>query len=361
MSGSLVELYEYDLPLTRPLRLKSEVLTRRRGLILKFGPGDQERGYGDIAPLPGFSQETLDDARQAVIEWAQALGSLPKTQLERDQALGFLDKTPSVQFAIECATFNFRRAIGSTRSMGLFSPSRNRLSLNGLLTGALEEALPKAERLRDEGYRAAKVKVGRQNVGQDIDLVHRLRDALGAGMALRLDANRAWDLDTALEFARGIAGVTIEYIEEPVSDPNLLPEFARRSGLPIALDETLVEHRHERGYLQRQDWVKAVVLKPTLLGGVMFCERLAYEALEFGIRPVVSSSFESGLGLILLAHFATAITSEDIPAGLDTYGWLESDVLGTRFKIRNGALDLEEADACAATLDTNNLNRVYSD
>jgi len=358
MNTPLVELFRYDLPLARPLRLKDKVLARRAGLLLKFGYGNEESGYGDIAPLPGFSSETLEEAHEAVVRWSRLLGHLPKSEPEREEALAFLWKTPSVYFGIECATFHFRRALGSTRPMGLFGKTRSKVSLNGLLSGTLEEVIDRARSLRGAGYRAAKLKVGRQSIEQDIEMVREVYRALG-GIALRLDANRAWDFDSAVAFAKGIATCGIEYIEEPLNAPDRLREFAQRTGLPVALDESIAEFGFTRGSLQSQQWAKAIVIKPTLLGSVTRCAQLAYEALEFGLKPVVSSSFESGVGIAALARFAATITAEDIPVGLDTYEWLAADVLPKRFCVRGGVLDIEEIEACVATLDTGTLERVY--
>jgi o-succinylbenzoate synthase len=360
MNTPLVELFRYELPLARPLRLKDKVLTKRAGLLLKFGYGDQESGYGDIAPLPGFSSETLEEAQDAVIRWSHMLGHLPKSEPEREEALAFLWKTPSVYFGIECATFHFRHVIGSPRAMGLFGKTRSKVSLNGLLSGTLEEVIDRARSLRGAGYRAAKLKVGRQSIEQDIEMVREVYRALN-GLALRLDANRAWDFDAAVTFAKGIAACGIEYIEEPLNTPERLRELTQRTGLPIALDESITEFGLTRGALQSQQWAKAVVIKPTLLGSVSRCEQLAYEALEFGLKPVVSSSFESGVGIAALAHFAATVTVEDIPVGLDTYEWLALDVLRKRFSVRGGSLDIEEIEACVATLDTGTLERVYYD
>jgi len=360
MTTPLVELFRYELPLARPLRLKEKALTHRTGLLLRFGYGEREAGYGDIAPLPGFSGETVEEAQEAVANWSRLLGHLPKSEPEREQALGFLTQTPSAQFGIECATLQFRHAIGSTRKLGLFSNTRKRVSVNGLLSGTLEEVIDRAQALRDAGYRAAKLKVGRQDPEKDIEMIREVHRVLN-GVPLRLDANRAWDFDTAVTLSKGIANCEIEYIEEPLNAPERLPEFVARTGAPVALDESVMEFGVKHVFLQAKQWAKAVIIKPTLLGGVTGCEQLAYEALEFGLKPVVSSCFESGVGLAALAHLASAITSEDIPVGLDTYDWLAADVLPRRFSMRGGILDIDEADACVAALDTSALERVYYD
>ena len=361
MNAHLIRLYRYELPLARPLHLRDKVLTHRSGLLLRFGYGEEkEAGYGDIAPLPGFSGETLEEAQEAVVRWSKLLGHLPKSEPERGEALDFLAQTPSVQFGIECATFQFRHAIGSTRRLGLFSAARKRVSVNGLLSGTLEEVVDHAQVLRNSGYRAAKLKVGRQDPEKDVEMIREVHRVF-SGVPLRLDANRAWDFDTAVAVSRGIAGCEIEYIEEPLITPERLEEFVRRTGAPVALDESVVEFGVKNVFLQSRQWAKAVIIKPTLLGGIMGCEKLAYEALEFGLKPVVSSCFESGVGLAALAHLASAITSEDIPVGLDTYDWLAADVLPRRFSVRNGVLDLDEVDACVAALDPGALECVYYD
>lgn len=362
--ASFVEIFCYDLPLTQPLRLKNSVLTHRSGLIIKLADSEDVLGYGDIAPLPGFSPEDLDTAQKAIIalDRGSQEGSAPA-----GKPLISTVTTPSVFFGFRCASAALIRArekaAGAMDNIIHDTPAlthaRKRVSVNGLITGTLDEAVAKADALRARGYCAAKLKVGHQELGRDIDTVREVSRILGDGIALRLDANRAWDMDTAAAFSQGIEGIAIDYIEEPLADPRRLREFVAATGMPVALDESMTSPTRSPGFLKRKQWVKAVVLKPTLLGGITETAALAAEALEYGLKPVVSACFESGIGIAALAHLAAEITTEDIPVGLDTYEWLAKDVLRKRFEIRNGALDLDEVDACVATIDTDVLERVY--
>ena len=129
--------------------------------------------------------------------------------------------------------------------------------------------------------------------------------------------------------------------------------------MPVALDESIAEGLYQEDFLQNKTWARAVVLKPTLLGGTRTAEDWAAEAIECGLKPVVSSCFESGVGLIALAHLAATITEEDIPAGLDTYDWLAEDILERRFQARNGKLDLAELDECAASIRLDRMECIY--
>lgn len=359
MSAPYIEIYKYTLPLVRTLRLKDQVLNERTGLILKFCGRKGNIGYGDIAPLPGYSLETLDEAQEAVVTWARyALARVPQTSFERDKMLHVLAMTPSVMFCTECATLSLAYDAGAILPEGLFSNIRRNVSVNALITGTMDEALESAEILTDKQYRSIKLKVGRQSLDNDIEMVRQVRRILGDDVALRLDANRAWDFDTALRFARGVADCAIEFIEEPLTVPSRLQQFSKRSGLPIALDESAREDIDGPDFFSENQWAKAIILKPTLLGGIRMTMDWAAQALQYGLKPIISSCFESGIGLIALAHLAASITEDDVPVGLDTYSWLGSDILGTRFAVRNGSLDLNELDTCATTINTDMMELV---
>ena len=361
MSSSIIEIYEYNLPLVGPLHLGKNVLTNRPGLIIKIGHDDRKVGYGDIAPLPGFNPESIQEAREAAIRWADYAIELMRSNddLDDEEVLCSLTATPSVLFGAECAALGLAYSAGATFTDGLFSKTRRYVSVNGYINGPMESAIKKAQFLRDNGYIAAKVKVGRQSVKQDAEMVHEVLKILGDKVELRLDANRAWSYDDAIAFARAIDGVRIAYIEEPLAAPSRLKQFAEKSGLPVALDESIAEGLYQDDFLQNKTWARAVILKPTLLGGTRTAEDWAAEAVEYGLKPVVSSCFESGVGLIALAHLAAIITEEDIPAGLDTYDWLAEDLLERRFQARNGRLDLVELDECAATIRLDRMECIY--
>jgi O-succinylbenzoate synthase len=126
--------------------------------------------------------------------------------------------------------------------------------------------------------------------------------------------------------------------------------------LPVALDETVVRH----GECELEKWrgAAAAVLKPTLLGGFEISMYLARKAMNLGMTPVISSSFESSLGLIALANLAAFVNENDVAAGLDTADWFLADVLDGPLPIEKGRLDLERANAMVAQVNTNALRRL---
>ena len=108
--------------------------------------------------------------------------------------------------------------------------------------------------------------------------------------------------------------------------------------VPLALDETLLALVPEQ--LSGHAYARAIVLKPTLLGGLVPALRLARMAEAHEIKPVISASFEAGVGMLGLLAMAAVLGSGEVPAGLDPYRWLATDVFSPRLPLESPVVDL---------------------
>jgi O-succinylbenzoate synthase len=344
--------------------LKGSQLSYREGLLLELTDETGVSGWGETSPLPGFSRESLDEAGCQLRELASSLigTTLPGDWSLSDGALsrGLDDHelAPSVRFGFELAAWNlYASSQGNTLPEVLSEKPDPSVFLNGLLTGPEERVLEEARRMLEAGYEAVKLKVGSRGVREDAELVGAVADVLGDAVALRLDANRAWSFDDAVEFFRATSGLDYEYIEEPLAEPAELSRLAEEHRVQVALDESLVGMEVEG--LGEHRYARAVVLKPTLLGGVSRTMRLGREAGRLGIVPVVSSAYETGVGTVALISLAVSIGGGNIPAGLDTYRRLEADVLEPALDLSVPRVSVREV-FDRRVLDSSHLERIYS-
>lgn len=348
-----LQIYRYSIPLRRPLTIAGSILNRRDGLLLCLSNAAGDSGWGEVAPLPrqggrglpGLHHETLAEALQQLISRRSQLiktdfpDGRPPLALLSGQWLQEEALLPSVRFGLELAALNLLAAAQHMPAAGLLAPNAQlTVSINALLTGRDDHPHEQAAEMAASGFSAVKLKIGRVSVEEDIARVRAVRRALPAAVALRLDANRAWSLDEALAFARGVRGCEFEYIEEPLRAPEDISKFVAGSGIPVALDESLTDTGWE-------DWLPAtglaaLILKPAVLGGISAVWRLAARSSLAGAKKVVSSTFHSGVGLLGEAHLAAALNRGDVPAGLGTYQWLEHDLIDPPFTARNGSVDL---------------------
>ena len=143
-------------------------------------------------------------------------------------------------------------------------------------------------------------------------------------------------------------------------EPEHLRDLFDATGIPVALDESLLELRPED--LEGRREVGAVVLKPTLLGGIASAKQWVARAAALNIRPVVSSCFESGVGVAGLWQRLPGCPPETrCPRGLDTYRWLGADVVEPRIPFRAGAVEWSDATARAHRIVESRLSEIRHD
>ncbi len=239
-------------------------LKAREGLILEYNGG-----LGEIAPLPGFSKETLEEAKEELLLWA----------LENQEPT-----LPSVRFGIACA----KRPLNSVR-------------------------LPLCALGPKEGFPAVKLKLGHLSVLEAVQFVKKQKGPL------RLDCNRRWSLAQAIEFTSYFSPSDFLYIEDPTDD---LVSFSKITKFPVAVDQLI-----------DSDWdqiptLKAVVVKPTIVGSI--------PKVPSHLDLVLSSSYESGLGLVHIANLA----KKNVPVGLDTV--FEDDLLTSPIRCKDGIFSWEK-------------------
>lgn len=345
MKISRINIYEFSLPLLKPLVLRGKSVDPRRGLLIKLTDDTGAEGWGECSPLPGFSTESIVDVTSELRKFRFSLqgydipDNLDELSGKFDRWLSQYNLSPSSRFGFESAVLSLLACERSVPVRQLLSDeSFNEVFINALVTASAPDIPGEIQRLTELGFRTIKVKVGRATLAGDIRRVGTVLDALPDEVSLRLDANRAWSYEDAFMFARTVDSDRIEYVEEPLADPAGLPRLINETGISVALDESLLDATPE--VLQVREGIAALILKPTLLGGLEVAMRFARKAVRSGIKAVVSSSFESSLGLRTLAEFAASLGDSETAHGLDTAGWLAVDTVADTFVITDGRVPL---------------------
>src|SRR3954452_24596048 len=199
------------------------------------------------------------------------------------------------------------------------------------------------------GWRTAKVKVADpgQSPADDLARVEAVRDALGPGGAVRVDANAAWDVDTAAARIAELDRVGLEYVEQPCATLEELAALRRRIDVRIAADE-VVRRSADPLRVDLRGACDVVVLKVQPLGGV----RAALKVAEaHGLPCVVSSALESSVGIAAGVALAAALPELPFACGLATVALFTADVTSEPLLPVDGALPVARPapDRLAAT------------
>ena len=183
----------------------------------------------------------------------------------------------------------------------------------------------------ESGCRTIKVKVGDRS---GADRVAAVRRACGPSARIRVDANAAWDVDTARRELTLLAAYDIELAEDPVATLEDMAMLRRRSPCPVAA-ETSIRSVIDAERLRVLEAADAIVLKPQRIGGV----RIALAAAEVaGVPAIASSALETSIGLAAVVALAAALGPGPFAHGCGTALLLEDDVTEQRLIPEAGML-----------------------
>lgn len=188
--------------------------------------------------------------------------------------------------------------------------------------------------VRASGCRTAKVKVADLGTdpAADADRLRAVRDALGPGGAIRIDANTAWDVDTAIALIPRLAAAAggLEYVEQPCRTVAELAVVRAAVEVPVAADES-IRLATDPLAVARAGAADIAVLKVAPLGGVAATLAIAARVrAESGLQVVISSAVDTAVGVA--AGLAAAGSLPDLrhACGLGTASLLAVDVVHDR-------------------------------
>lgn len=310
-----IRVFEYALPLFKPIA--DGVF--RKGLILELRSNGRV-SFGEVAPLRGVHEETLDEVTQAALQ----------------KRFDVATDLPSLGFAMESALWWLDAQSVPT--------PKERIPLNALIDADPRMAPKEALMAVEQGYRTIKLKVGRHTVADEIACIKQVRKLVGKQIHIRLDANAAWNLGDAVIFGQEVQKYQIEYIEEPLKNPASLGEWFAQTNVPYARDESL--RAHSPATMRDEVGLAAIILKPAAMA---FADVFAWEkwAKQNQKKCVMTSTFESGLGLSMLAMLSITLGLEGQALGLGTISFFKEDILSPPFRAFRGELMAEQ---CAKNL-----------
>ncbi len=325
------------VPFRAPFETAAGTWTARESWLLRLEREDGRVGWGEAV---------LEDAGDAPVLEA-LFDELVATGLAPADAL--VSRTGAAGRAFRAAFGGALLDLGSAATAtGRDQPAPARgVGVNATIGAADTAAAVEAARAAvARGFRTLKLKAGPADT--TASLVERLfavRSAVGDEVALRLDVNGAWSPNEAAERLRALAGVGLQYVEQPLDPAALADAAALRavSGTPLAADEAVESAEAARAILDAGA-ADVLVVKPARVGGPAVVAEITALAAECGVPVVISSLFETGVGLATALACAAALP--DVPGwpaaerdhGLATADLLRDDLLARPLAVVYGRM-----------------------
>jgi L-alanine-DL-glutamate epimerase-like enolase superfamily enzyme len=211
----------------------------------------------------------------------------------------------------------------------------------GFLSASIEEVKERASRSLAEGIGGIKIKVGLPDHAEDLRRLGAVREHIGEGVPLMVDANQQWDRATALRMGRRMEEHGLVWIEEPLDayDAEGHAELARSLDTPIATGEMLASvAEHERLISTRA----CDVIQPDAprVGGITQFMRLATLADQAGLDLAPHFAME------IHVHLAAAYPREP---WVEHFDWLDP-LFNERLETEGGRMLVPQRPGLGITL-----------
>ena len=280
---------------TKALRTSRGAWLVREGFLLRV---EQEGrvGFGEVAPIPEFGSESVEDARVFL------------ESLQADPSPSVPEALPSCAFALSSALYKLESDMRDYAVAGLLPAGKEAVAVAAEKTGL--------------GYRTLKWKVGVETPEFEQGVLEEIIHVLPEGVMLRLDANGAWTeavLERWVDFLQAFRE-QVEFIEQPleVGAELRMAACSAGSGIAIALDESL---NGPASIQWLKEWPGSLVIKPLLMGDF---RRLLDLLSPLADRAVLSSVFETGVGLENALCLADALPEMNRTIGFDTVNFSDN-------------------------------------
>ncbi len=356
----------YRLPFLHSFSTAHSVMTAREGIIMQVTTDQGIHGVGEIAPLPASGGGSLAEACTLLPALVARLQhKTPHEALDLVLTEGKAGtKAASALCGLEIALLDVIGKADGCRVCTLLSPAgsapRAAMPVNAVIGArATKAAIEIAQDARRSGFSCVKLKVGMGvSVHEEIGRVIAVRDAIGPAMHLRLDANEAWNLEEAMAILLQCAPYDIQYVEQPLKADDLAGMRTLRQAIPIpiAADEALHSLESARRVLDSKA-ADILVIKPQLAGGLRVGQQIIQAATEWGVRSVITSTIEAGIGLVAALHLAAASPAVTLECGLATLHLLIDDLLIEDLPVRDGFLVVPTGPGLGVALDWEALDR----
>jgi o-succinylbenzoate synthase len=336
-----VEVIPYALPFREPYVTARGALQRREMVLLRVRDEDGVKGLGEAVPLSLRGGVTLAEVVRELERWA-------KTQ-----------EAEALSAPARCAVATARMDLLGRRAGNDGEAENEAVTCNAtLVAGPPEKVAAEAERWARDGFNTFKLKLGAETAktrvepgflrSRDIEQVRAVREALGPEVRIRVDANEAWDLETAKRTLAELEPLGVELAEQPVAGLEAMAELAAATSIPLAADESVASLEEAK---------RAVALGACAYTGIKLSKVGGPEAAReiADVLPAyVTSALDGPVGIAAAARVAQTVGGE-LAHGLATRRLFASTIAAVECELRNGMLHLAPGPGLGVEIDEDAL------
>ena len=304
----------HDLPLSTPFGIARGTSETSESVSVSL-TREGTTGYGAATPAPYYGETTASVAETVpeLLELVEEVGDPHAGQRIERRLRERAPDQPAARSAVEIAVADLAaRELGTAlyRQWGL-DPDQVPATSYTIGIDPPERMAEKAESAVEAGFSTLKVKLGTDD---DRSRFEAVRGAV-PDATIRVDANAAWDVESAISAAGWLEAGAVELLEQPVAGDDIagLARVTEATPIPVCADESCQTAADVPRVADACDVVNAKLVK---CGGPRAARRLVHAAGAHGLEAMLGCMVESNASIAAAAHLAPLFEYVDLDGAL---------------------------------------------
>lgn len=290
----------FSLPLKQPVKIALGEITQSDTVIVRVETDTGLCGFGEGSGIPFVTGETCGDVLLAIALLREPLLGLDPWAIgeaHRRMDAALTHRT-AAKAAIDLALYDLMGKAARLPLYRLLGGVQNTVETDKTIALAAPDVMAEeARELAQAGFHYIKIKAG-LDPAEDLEAVRRIRDAVGSGVHLKLDANQGWSVSQAIRTIRAMEPYGLEAVEQPIAAWDIagLAAVRAKTVTPIMADESCFSARDALALVQRQavDFLNIKLMKSCGLYDALRINAIAEAA---GVSCMLGCMMESRLGI----------------------------------------------------------------
>jgi len=350
-----VEAIPIRLPLARPNYTAMGVVTESRKVIVKITTDTGITGFGEASSFPAYGGGTADAVIGAMAVYRPHLmGENPFNHLQIGKTLE--EMVAEERLARAAINVALHDIVGKSLNQPIYNlyggKVRELVDIFLILAGeSPEEVADNARQAMADGFGVVKVKAGFEDIEATIAKIKIIRQAVGSGLEITVDANQAWHVKEAIANIRLMEPFNVQSVEQPVAARDIegMAIVTNAVGVRIIADESVWDIE-DALHLIKARGADVLSVRVSKAGGISNARSILDIAHSAGMPCILGSMLETDLGISAALQVAASVNCKLYASALSHYQLYDASLLDQPLRQEGAALHIPNGPGLGVTV-----------
>lgn len=297
-------VYPVLIPLRKPFVTSLGSKYQYDGVLVKIETDEDVFGWGEAAPSKNVTKETQETVVKSLNEIKPLIAGENPFEIEK-----IMDKInyvfgSSAKASVDIALHDILGKRLGLPLKNVFGNDKKEIRTSITVSiGKVEDVVREAVKIIDNGGRNIKLKIG-LNPDEDIEKIKKIRESVGYEPRIRVDANQAYSVETAIKTLREMERYEIEFVEQPVNAKDIdgMRRVRNNVSIPVMADESVHTPEDAMNVVKNDaaDMINIKIMKSGLLNAL----KIADICSAAGLSCMAGCMIETKIGVTAGTHLA---------------------------------------------------------